>query len=487
MSTRASVSTRLFWITVIAVGITATATFGRWWPVAEGLVRRGIAGQKTAVSEDEHAGHEPAGGGDSIELSPQAMKELGLTAETLKPIRLESYRRSITVPGIVVERPGRTRVEASTPIAGVITHVHAVQGEAVAPGTLLFQMRITADALVSTQTELLRTVGELDVETREVARITKALETGAVANRILLERQYAKEKLESQLNAQREGLRLLGLSERQIEDIVVHRKVLKELQITAPEHDDHSEGELKLSETAIERAAFQSPPPAQETPDHRKEHGLLVLREVRVHKGETVAAGQTLAVMTDNAELFVEGRAFEQDSRSMIEAARKDWKVSAIFDNPGGETATVEGLDFAYTGGDIDAVSRTLPFYVRLPNVIERTVKLPDGQQFIDWRYRLGQRLQLRIPIEEWTNRFVLPVDAVARDGLDSYVFRQSGKKFSRVRVTVEYRDQTSVVIADDSQLYPGNVVAVRGAHQLQMALKNRSGGGVDPHAGHTH
>jgi hypothetical protein len=35
--------------------------------------------------------------------------------------------------------------------------------------------------------------------------------------------------------------------------------------------------------------------------------------------------------------------------------------------------------------------------------------------------------------------------------------------------------------------LFPGDVVAQRGAHQMQMALKNKSGGGVDPHAGHNH
>ena len=43
------------------------------------------------------------------------------------------------------------------------------------------------------------------------------------------------------------------------------------------------------------------------------------------------------------------------------------------------------------------------------------------------------------------------------------------------------------VVIENDGSLFPGDVVAKRGAHQLQMALKNKSGGGVDPHAGHNH
>lgn len=120
----------------------------------------------------EHGSHSHAHDeGNSLDLSPQAMANLGLTAEFLQPIRLETFRRSITVPAIIVERPGRTRIQVSTPMAGVITHVHAVRGEAVEPGTLLFKLRITAEELVATQTALLATIGELDVEKREIARL----------------------------------------------------------------------------------------------------------------------------------------------------------------------------------------------------------------------------------------------------------------------------------------------------------------------------
>jgi len=486
MSPDSSRIARFSWLTLfIAAAATGGMTFNRWWPSAQRLVEQAIS-PGSSGSEGEHSaddGHDHSHGGDnSIEISPQAMKSLGLDDSTLKPAVLSTYRQAITVPAIIVGRPGRTRLEASTPIAGVITHVHAVQGEAVHPGAVLFQLRITAEALVNSQMNLLKLLGELDVETREIARLSKAVDTGAVASRNLLERQYAQEKLQSQVDAQREGLKLVGLSERQIEDIVANRKLLKELLIVAPSHDHHSEEELKLAETAVQPVKFQkvdSEEPAQTSP--------LILQEVLIHKGETVTAGQTLAVLTDNSELYIEGRAFEQDAAWMTEAVRKGWKASAAITAPGGKTVMVEDLAFAYTGSVVDAEARTLPVYVRLPNHIERSEPAPDGQLFIDWRYRPGQRLQLRIPVAEWKDRFVLPADAIARDGLDSYVFRQNGKKFDRVRVTVEYRDQDTVVVADDNQIYPGNVIALRGAHQLQMALKNRSGGPVDPHAGHNH
>ncbi|HBN79748.1 MAG TPA: secretion protein HlyD, partial [Planctomycetaceae bacterium] len=110
-----------------------------------------------------------------------------------------------------------------------------------------------------------------------------------------------------------------------------------------------------------------------------------------------------------------------------------------------------------------------------------------DGNRYIEWQFLPGQRLQLRVPTEELPDQIVLPVDAIAREGAESFLFQQNGNHFDRIPVHVKYRDQYSVVIANDGSIFPGDVVAMRGAHQMQMALKNKAGGGVDPHAGHNH
>ena len=95
--------------------------------------------------------------------------------------------------------------------------------------------------------------------------------------------------------------------------------------------------------------------------------------------------------------------------------------------------------------------------------------------------------MQLDVPVEKWPDRIVLPVDAVAQDGAETYVFVPNGDHFDRRPVHVEYRDRSSVVIANDGTLFPGDIVAISGAQQLQLALKNKSSGGIDPHAGHNH
>jgi multidrug efflux pump subunit AcrA (membrane-fusion protein) len=179
--------------------------------------------------------------------------------------------------------------------------------------------------------------------------------------------------------------------------------------------------------------------------------------------------------------------AFEQDIPQLTNASRNGWQVAALFDEADGDVQAVENLEIAYLDTEIDSDSRTLKFYVRLPNHVTHSAGSDGGTQFINWRYRPGQRLQLRLPVEIWQNQIVLPVDAVAREGAEYFVFQQNGNHFDRVPVHVKYRDQFSVVVANDGQLFPRDVVALRSAHQMQMALKNKAGGGVDPHAGHNH
>lgn len=512
VSTGNALRSRWLWgIGITALILVGIATRSKWLEPGQGWVRATISGNRkvssldshdhgsSAEGEDPHAheGHDHGhDDGISLALSAQAQGNIGLTPEYLQPVKLETFRRSITVPGIIVGRPGRTRLEISTPMAGVITHVHAVQGEAVDPGTLLFELRITAEELVSTQTNLLRTVGELDVENREIARLSKATESGAISQKTLLERQYAKEKLEVLMNAQREALRLHGLSERQIDDITKNHKLLRDLQIVAPGRDHHGAEELILSSVEVTHLSLPTGLRPQRADEHAGDAASLsadeskvplILQEVLVHKGETVAAGATLGALADYSELYIEGRAFEQDQEALTQSAQKNWKITAVFEGAANSVRRIENLELVYSASEIDAEARSLSFFVRLPNEVAREVPSPNGQRFLDWKYRPGQRLQLLVPVEEWENQIVLPVEAIAREGAESFVFQQNGDHFDRVSVRVSYRDSAHVVVASDGSVFPGDVIALRGAHQMQMALRNKSGGGVDPHAGHNH
>lgn len=487
-------------IAVIAAG---ALTYSIWLPSIRNGVRVVIAGFRSGgtgidaepESTDPHEGHDHAGHSGqheetSLELSDKARRNIGLTNDRIRPIRLQTFRKTITVPAAVVEQPGRTRVQVATPMTGAITHVHVVEGEAVQPGTLLFRIQLTHEDLVQAQTNFVKTLGELDVEENEIARLKEITKSGAVPGRLLLEREYSKEKLTALLKAQHESLKLHGLSDPQVMKISKTRRLLGELQMFAPSPDDHSGDEMRLTRQPVQPAAFSIEKSAHNHEAPAAEKGdvgtPLILQELNVHKGQSVDAGDTLCVLADLRRLYIEGMAFESDIGVLRQASRQRWKVSAIFGQTDAPSGRVDELEIAWLANEVHAESRTLQFYIELPNQIIDD-RQREGARFINWMYSPGQRLQLQVPVEEWSNRIVLPVDAVANEGAECFVFLENGKQFERVPVHVEYRDQYSVVIANDGTLSPGDAVATSGAHQMQMALKNKAGGGPDPHAGHSH
>lgn len=400
----------------------------------------------------DHEGHEDS---SSLELSAQALKNIGYEPFT---VAARDFERSISLPGMIVERPGKTQYRVSAPLGGVITKVRIIEGETVATGQPLFDVRLTHEELVSAQGEFLKTLEELDVVNREIERL-EALTEGVVAGGRLRDQKYERQKLEALLRAQRQALLLHGLSEDEVEQIVTSRLLLQSLTIKAPEHDEKC--------------------------DCGDEH-LFHVQSLPVERGQQVEAGETLCVLADHCNLYIEGTAFEQDAGQIREAAASGALVSADLLISDRREPMVEGLKILYLSDQVDRDSRAFHFYLTLPNTVALDRQEGD-HRFLQWKFKPGQRVELRVPVEKWTQRLVVPAEAVVSDGAETYVFQKNGAHFDRVAVHVEYRDQKSVVIAADGALKPKAVIAGRGAFQMNLDLKNKAGGGVDPHAGHSH
>ena len=146
----------------------------------------------------------------------------------------------------------------------------------------------------------------------------------------------------------------------------------------------------------------------------------------------------------------------------------------------------VSGLKVIWIGNEIDRNSRALSFYVSITNEPERSERRGE-RRYLSWRYKPGQRLTVRLPVAAIDQAIVVPKDAVAEEGSERYLFVQNGDHFERVPVVVLARDSVNAAVANDGQVWPGQSIATQGAHQLQMALKNQTGGAIDPHAGHNH
>ena len=459
---------------VVAVGIIGLLAFlfqDQWLPHAKAFIASSSSlRDSTAIeahSADDghdhgddghshgHAGHDEA---NSLELSPQARKNVGLTTAS---VELKTFVRHVTMPAMVVGRPGRSEIEVTASLGGRVTRVYPIEGEAVEPGQPLFNLRLTHEELVQAQSEFLRTAEELDVVAREIKRLESVQVPGAIAGKTVRQREYEQQKLKAVFNAQHQSLLLHGLTQQQIEEILETRTLVQGVTVFAPEHPKNGYAQTPL-------------------------HPFTV-RQLHVKPGQYVDAGDPLCRLMDYGELYIQGRGFEQDADELLRAAREGWEITATREDNDGRSEVIEGLKIVYVDNEVEPESRALHFYVGLPNKIVHETKSTDGHRFITWQYKPGQRMKLHVPVDRWADRIVVPVDAVAKDGVEYYIFSQNGDHFDRVSVHVEYQDQFSAVIANDGSVFPGDIVATRGAHQLQMALKNKAGGAPDPHAGHNH
>jgi len=492
---------RRWWLlAALLLAVVGLAIAGLWLPELKQLVASTLNNIKATHTHDDghdhakealdpdghdeadhyHAGHDHAKHGDgdddedehghggktydhehdeaaAIKLSKQAQGTIGLR---LARVELGPFERTITVPGIVVERPGWSKMEITALMTGVVTRIYPIQGEAVQPGQPLFEVRLTHEDLLQVQMEFLRTIEELDVIGREIARLEKASADGVIPGKTLLEREYERQKQEAHLRAQRQALLLHGLSQDQVDKIVASRTLLQSLTIHAPVRD------------------------AAGTPET---HPLQV-QQLKVSHGKYVTAGETLCTLVDYGEVYIEGQAFEQDIRAINRAATAGATVSAVLGSKStANEEIVHGLRILYLSDQVDSESRAFHFYVETPNRVLRDDTTSGKRRFVYWQFKPGQRTQVRIPVEHWKDRIVLPVEAVAQEGAETYVFEANDDHLDRRAVRVEYRDQDWVVIANDGVLKVGAMVAASGAHQMQLALKNKAGGGVDPHAGHNH
>ena len=395
----------------------------------------------------------------SFYLSEKGKRNISLR---MGVVRRRDFDRTITVPAVVTERPGRTRVMVSAPMTGMVTRIHPIGGEAVSPGDPIVDLRMTHEDLVATQSEFLRTVEELDVIRREVARLEKVTSSGAIAGKALLERKYEFQKTEAALHSQRQALILHGLTEQQVDDIATTRKLLQTVTVFAPRPPEESAAEGSQC--------------------------LLQVGRIEVDQGQQLNAGDPLCMLSDHSELYLEGRAFAEDSQLLHQVVSRGTPISAVVEGNAEGSVSISDLKILYVEDEIERDSRALKFFLRLPNEMVRNETTPQKHRFIGWRYKPGQRAELLIPVERWPRRIVLPRDAVVGEGTDWFVIQQDGDHYDRRLVHVEYKDRHWAVIGDDGTLNEGDEVVVAGAYQIYQAIKNQGGEATgDEHVGCTH
>jgi multidrug efflux pump subunit AcrA (membrane-fusion protein) len=464
-TTTATHTRRPYGVIVILILIGAAwASSLWWWPMARGLFLGEAAPEKH--KEEEHKEI------TSLVLSAEARETLGIETGVLKPT---TYERVIPVPGHAIVVPGTGRQQITAAASGVIEEVFVSQGQLVAPNQPLFSLRLVHDEAIITQTELLDSLANKEVIEAEVARL-EALEArtpGALPGTRLLEKRYELNRLNHLIASRRQMLVLLGFPETEVDALIEH-------------HEAHEQGmtdESALEEVLLSKIVISAPKGMGERGDQTR----FLLEKLHVVTGQHVDSGDILCQLGDYSTLWIEGQAFERDLETIRQARDKAWPITVAVERRGQKPLILKDLKIRDLASQVDAVEGAAGFYVELKNEL-RAIPSAEGEaDRIDWLFRPGQRVEIRVPLKLRPNALQVPIAAIAQEGLNHYVFRVRGDSFQRYPVKVLEHDENFVVIAENADIGPGVRIALNGAFQLQLALRNKA---VDPAAlahGHSH
>lgn len=370
---------------------------------------------------------------DKIIVGDQAQKNLGLTA---KPLQAGIFWKTITIQGMVVDRPGFSDREVVAPAVGTVSQLFHVPGDMVRPGDKLFTLKLASESLQQTQSELFKTSKNIMLAEARRERLIAGGQAIAQARVIEVESEIS--RLEVAAQAYRQELFNRGFSLADVNGVADGR-LLSEITLVVPP---------RASAQALDGASLVSASaPTDEQPL------AYEVQELKVGLGEQVQAGQTLCRLSSHQTLAVEGRAFRDETSLLERSVQEEWPVDVDFqeDAAADWPAIKQWFHIHYIANTIDPVTRTFAFLLPLENQY-KTVDHGDRTQLL-WRFRPGQKVLLRVRVEKLDDVFVLPADAVVLEGAEAFVFTQNVNTFERKSVHVLFRDRDRVVLANDGSL----------------------------------
>lgn len=478
----------------------------RGWVAASALERH---------SEQEHDEHEHDEE-PHVDLSKEAFETLRLR---LEPVQIAAFEKTITLPAEVAEFPGVSASKLAAPVDGVVTAIAAEPGATTAAGEALFEIQITDERVLDAQLQLLESLTRLQIVQEELDRLRPLAASGAVSGRQRRDLDYEGRELETTIRLRRDELIVRGLPEDQVDALVDQKQMIKRLLVRVPNRSSSLAGDTRSdsSRSIVKAVAW-------------KEAGVVddfSIESLLVQPGQTVKRGEALCDLASHARLYLRVQAFERDVPLLAKLSESGTPVSAEFghslESHGPTSTVVPGLQVRYVANHVETDSQAYACYIPLANELLNESTGPTGRRYRTWRFSVGQRAHVLLPIEQIMGQIPLPVGAVAIEGADAFVFvpheehdhedadesheedeqddhdshddhdheeeHEAFVTLEPLPVTVLYRDARTVVVAADGELKPGDTIAMNAAYQLRLAVQAEAegGGGHGHDHGHAH
>jgi len=206
------------------------------------------------------------------------------------------------------------------------------------------------------------------------------------------------------------------------------------------------------------------------------------VEEILIKEHQTVKEGQHLITLKNPQNLYLVARPEGSERSLILNALQKNVKVQA---NPLLKKEGPSLKDLEIENIVSDKKTGAMRAYIQIKNEVFKIHKNTSGVTRRTWKIRAKQQYILRVPTETMEKVYIFPKDAVTEDGPNKIMFLQNGDYFRPIEVKVLYQDHEFVVISNDADIFPGDIVVFQGAFALGLALKSSSG--ADNGHGHGH
>jgi RND family efflux transporter MFP subunit len=389
----------------MALGLMALGALGSWVFLQSGK----IVSEKPVSTMAEPA---EASGEAEVEviLSPEAMSQAGVKTQQ---VSARKPSLSLQVPAVVTPNAYR-EVKVTSLVGGIVRKVHAELGASVKSGAPLVTLFSTE--LADAQTKYLSMRAMLDADHQRLERTRELVTIGAASRQELEEVTATHAGHETEVEAARQRLLLLGMSRKHVDALTHPRQVRAEVVVPAPIN------------------------------------GVVTARSANL--GQVVGMGEELFVVTDLSEVWVVGDLYEQDFQRVRVGSEATLTAPAY---PG---LMLKG-HASYIDPRIDSQTRTAKVRVEVPN--------SEGS------LRLGMYMTVTFTTEGGGDVIVVPRSAVQTIGARQVVFVVvEGEEGRFIQRSIELGPLLGEFYTVVKGLSPGEVVVIEGSFFLRAeSLRN--------------
>ena len=216
---------KLKWVKSLVGPLLVIAVVAGLWAYRDSLF-------KTTGLEDDASSEAASGSGELeiLELSAQARKNLKLRSKAARPT---DYWRTITIPGMVQDRPGISDRGVTSPAVGSVAEIHVFPGDTVRPGERLVTIALFSEYLQATQTQLFKATREISLLRKEINRLSGLASSGGIAGSKLIQMENDIQRQETLTQAAKQELLNRGLSPSQVKQ-VVQGNFVSTIEVNAP-------------------------------------------------------------------------------------------------------------------------------------------------------------------------------------------------------------------------------------------------------------